>query len=49
MYKLFKLWFYFKIIFEIIRKISRLIGRILKLIIKRNVFSHDNIIHKDAQ
>lgn len=49
MYKLFKLWFYFKIIYEIIRKITRLIGRGLKLLIKRNIFSEDNIIHKDAQ
>ncbi|MBM6930544.1 hypothetical protein H5999_05700 [[Clostridium] spiroforme] len=49
MYKLFKLWFYFKIIFEIIGKIIRLIGKLLKVIIRKNVFTQDNIIHREEQ
>lgn len=49
MYKLFKLWFYFKIIFEIIGRIIRLMGKLIKLIIKKNVFSQENSIRKDLQ
>lgn len=49
MYKLFKLWFYFKIIFEIIERIIKLMGKLIKLIIKKNVFSQENSIRKDVQ